>query len=386
MTVEETTDTWLSRKLAAEGRTADCRFPDCTAEPERPRPGKTGPPPAFCADHNNAADRQRAYRIEKAEAKRRTEQQEAEAAEQDTDTPREPLVRVMARRAREQAVLAELLPRTLAALTAIQDGERAAADADAVADHIAQVERAADERVRDADAARSLADSQAATARTGLQWALLCLTAGLADRDAAYAEAATALREAADADARATADRAALDELEGRHQELTGEHQALTGRHERLTGEHQALGERHRELTERTGRLEGELAVLKPQLEQLAAENTGLQESLRQAVGELATAHARAREFATRADDLTALVDARDEQIAAERKAHREELAATTAEAARTLADSTTREGDLRQQLGTERAEREAERREHQRVLAELRTQIQEQQDRPATP
>ncbi|WP_149563202.1 erythromycin esterase family protein [Streptomyces cacaoi] len=90
---------------------------------------------------------------------------------------------------------------------------RLAEAADAVADYIGAVEQAAADRVREAEQAR----------------------------DAALAEAATALREAADADTRATTARDELDKLATQHQELRDRHEELRGSHARLTEEYERL-------------------------------------------------------------------------------------------------------------------------------------------------
>ncbi len=371
MTVGQSLDPWLSRKLAALGGVGDCRFPGCTAERERPRPGKPGPAPKFCPEHNNAADRQRAYRAEQAEKRRR----EAEAAEQHaTAAQAAPLTTLLERRAREESVLAELLPRTLASLQAIEEGRQAAADTDAVAAHIAQVQREADERVAAADAARAAAEREIAAARTAMQWALLAATAALADRDSAYAEAAAALREAADADARAAADRAALEDLQARHGELRdvyrqekGAREQLDAEHQQLTEQHRVLQERHGELTERAGRLDGELAASQRQLERMTERHTRLQGEWRTATGDLATA----RETITRLDAQVAGLTAQTEALTGRNTELENALRTAVSDlaAARTRVEQLgtqatdlagqvrTREG----QLSTEQAERRAE-------------------------
>ncbi|PCG81162.1 hypothetical protein CIB93_36885, partial [Streptomyces sp. WZ.A104] len=162
-------DPWLERKFAGHaGATADCRYPDCTEARERPAPGRPGPPPEFCPTHNNKRDKQYAYRQEKKAEAEAAARRAAEEAGESAPAP-DPLPVVLARRAREQSVLAELLPRVAAALETVLAGEQAAADTDAVAAHLAAVDHAAAVRVEEAAAARRAAEQTAAAAHAAAE-------------------------------------------------------------------------------------------------------------------------------------------------------------------------------------------------------------------------
>lgn len=326
-TRDSSTDGWLDRKFEDGRAAADCRYPECTDEPEPRRPGKSGPPSKFCARHNNKRDRQFTAR---AEEKAERDRAAASEAGEEKAAVREPLPQILDRRAHHLAVLAELGPRLVTAAQTIVDAQQTILDTEAVTDHITEIQQQAETAVRTADTNRAAAERAAHTARTGLQFALLAAVAAVAERDAATKEAATALGEAAEADTQARAASRALDELAAQHQELRGRHQELIGAHEQmdtqhqeLTGQHRALQETCSELSGRAGRLDGELSALRPQLDSLTARAQSLEEQLRTATGE---------------------------------------LAATTARA----------EG-LQEQLRTAQAERTWEREEHQRALAEMR-------------
>ncbi|MFF1715745.1 hypothetical protein [Streptomyces sp. NPDC058268] len=329
---------WLDRKFEDGRLGVDCRYPECTDEPEPRRPGKSGPPSKFCVRHNNKRDRQFTARAEE-----KAERDRAAADEADEETPvREPLPQILHRRAHHLAVLAELGPRLVTAAQTIVDAQQTILDTEAVADHIAEIQQQAETAVRTTDTARAAAERATHAARTGLQFALLAAVGAVAERDAATKEAATALGEAAEADTRARAAGRALDELAAQHQELRGHHQELTGAHEQLdtqhqelTAQHRALQETYSELSGRAGRLEGELSALRPRLESLTARNESLEEQLRTGAGELATASARA-------------------------------------------------EG-LQEQLGAAQAERTREREEHQRALDEVRERQREETGRLRT-
>ncbi|MEU7162039.1 hypothetical protein AB0A98_37345 [Streptomyces chrestomyceticus] len=330
---------WLEGEFDEVVPTQDCEYEDevldCTEPREARWPGRPGPPPKFCPRHNNPADRQR------------RQQQEAAAAGQQAPEPEpDPLKRILARRDRERAVLADLLPQVLTALTAQADGQRAAADTDAVAAHLNDVQQAADRRVRNAEDARTAAEQEVGRARTAADQATEAAATARAEQHAAQQEAATALREAATADAAATSARTALDQLTAEHQtlreqhhQLIAAHQSLTGRHEELTTEHTALRKQHTTVTGRAARLEGELTVLRPRLDELAAERRRLDEQLRTVSGELAAARARAEEGAHRLTDLTTQLEQERDKATARATHQRtveelsEQLAAARSEA-----------------------------------------------------
>ncbi|MFE3608243.1 hypothetical protein [Streptomyces goshikiensis] len=287
---------WLARKFAGHaGVAADCRYPGCREARETPAPGRPGPPPEFCPAHNNRRDKQVAYRQEK-KAEDAAARRAAEAAGTPSPATPEPLPVVLARRAREQSVLAELLPRVAHALTAVLAGEQAAADADAVAAHLAAAEQAATVRVEEADTARAAADRAAATAHTAAAEAVQ-------ERDAALREAAAALREAAEADQQAAAAGTA----------------------------HAALNQRHADLTERAGRLDGELTALRPRLETQTGRITALE-------GDLLTTTTAFGAVRERAEGLQRQLDALDRDQKTERARHARELAELRAGHERALA------------------------------------------------
>ncbi|MER6913978.1 hypothetical protein ABT354_20085 [Streptomyces sp. NPDC000594] len=330
-------DTWTERKYrqAGYGVADDCLFEGCTKERELPRQGKPGRPSAFCPAHNNPADKQRAYR---ARDKRKAEA-EARAAQDSAAAERDPLPELLTRRTRETGVLTALLPRLLAAVDTITAAQEAAADTDTVDAHLAAVETAAAERVRDAAAERDHALLAADTARRTAEASDRAAIESEAERQAATREAATALKEAAAADTAACAARTALDQLAAQHQALLGRHQELIGAHDQLTDRHQALEtahtsltERHTVLVDRAGRLEGELNALRPQYAALTERHAELEKELRTADGKLAAATARAQELAGQAEQQTARADRLDRQLTEVRAAHDEQIARQRAE------------------------------------------------------
>ncbi|MCX5278104.1 hypothetical protein [Streptomyces virginiae] len=378
-----TGDPWLERKFADHaGAAADCRYPDCTEEREGRRPGKTGPPPEFCPNHNNKRDKQYAYRQEQKAKAEAAARHAAEEGGESAPTP-DPLPVVLARRAREQSVLAEMLPRVAIALETILAGEQAAADTDAVAAHIAAVDHAAAVQVEEADTARAAAEQTAATAHTAAEASARAAAEADEERDAALREAATALREAADADQQAGAATEALRQLtkdhlalRGEHQDLQGEHRHLTERHAERVEAHASLNRQHAELTERAGRLDGELAALRPQLEKQTKRITALEDELRTTNDILGGVRERAGGLQTALEELH-----RTRQADAAR--HTEELAGARTErddAAGKLATATTdlgvareRAEGLQRQLNDLDRDRNAERARHTQALAELR-------------
>ncbi|MGA5819833.1 hypothetical protein ACPC54_18475 [Kitasatospora sp. NPDC094028] len=314
-------DTWLSSRLAAVGIGANCEYPECT-NPRTPRKdGQTGPQSKYCPGHNNERDRQFARRHQKKLEREQLAREQQAAAE----PARDPLPQVLARRERDRELVGVLGPRLLEALQAISDGEQAAADTDAVQQHIEGVEQAASDRIQAAQLAaekRVRAVEQAALEQvTTAQAAMVAAQTKSAqdeqtaadaveERDAALLEASTALREAAAADAQATIDRTALDLLTGQHQELRNQHQALAGRHEQLAETHRGLADQHRELgtahaklTAAAGRAQGELEVLRPQVSDLQQKVAALEEQLRRAGVDLATVQA---EKASQAEQFAA--------------------------------------------------------------------------------
>ncbi|MFI2790596.1 hypothetical protein [Kitasatospora sp. NPDC018614] len=302
------TDEWLARKLIEAGfGGADCDFPDCTnARAPRP-PGKSGTPTKFCVQHNNPRDRQRAYR------KRKDLEKERAAAPESV-----PVQQAVARGAREEQVLASLLPRVLTALEAVHQGQQGGADTAAVAAHIEQVTRDAAEKVRQAEQRREEAVDDAEAARAEASRSEQAAEHARTERQAALLEAACALGEAAAADRRATADRAALDKLSEAHRELRDTHQQLSGahdllktRHEELEQAHTALTGEHRQLLAAHGRLEGEAETQRHRLKELSGQHTRLEETQRRTAADLAAAQSENTGLAARLDEL---------------QAHREEL------------------------------------------------------------
>ncbi|MEU1824211.1 hypothetical protein ABZ502_17510 [Streptomyces abikoensis] len=296
-------DGWLDRKMEAGGGNADCRFPDCTDERERPRPGKPGPTSAFCIRHNNDRDKQRAYRAEK-----KARESAAELAA--VPSPREPLPRILDRRARELDVFTALAPRLLAAAETIVNAQQAAVDTEAVAEHIAAVQEQADARVREADTARTTAEQNAEEARQRAGIAEEKARAAEEDRQTAYKEAATSQGEAAEAHARATADRTALHSLTEKHNELARTHRELIGRHDELAGQHRQLGEKHKglikehtKLAARAGQLEGELKAVNRQLSDLQQQHRDLDKEFATTTGNLAAATARTKDLQQQLDN-----------------------------------------------------------------------------------
>ncbi|MFD8316165.1 coiled-coil domain-containing protein [Kitasatospora purpeofusca] len=314
-------DTWLSSRLAAAGIGANCEYPECT-NPRTPRKdGQTGPQSKYCPAHNNEKDRQFARRYyQKLERQQQAREQQAAL-----EPPRDPLPQLLARRERDRELVGALGPRLLEALQTINEGEQAAADTDAVQQHIEGVERAASDRIQAAqlaaekhvEAVEKAALEQVTTARAATVAAQAksvqdeqAAADAAEERDAALLEAATAQREAAAADAQAKVDRAALDLLTGQHQELRDQHQALTGRHELLAETHEGLANEYRELatahaelTAAAGRAEGELEVLRPRVSELQQKVAALEAQLSKASADLATVQA---EKASQAEQFAA--------------------------------------------------------------------------------
>ncbi|MFF5020236.1 hypothetical protein [Streptomyces sp. NPDC001165] len=339
------TDEWLARKLMEAGYGGpDCDYPDCTAA-RAPRPeGKPGPPPKFCVQHNNNRDRQIAYRARKALEKERA------AAPAPV-----PVQQAVAQGAREQQVLATLLPRVLTALEAVHQGQQTGADTAAVAAHIEQVTSDAGEKVRQAAQRREEAVQDAHAARAEAARSEQAAEQARVEQQAALLEAACALGEAAQADQRATADRAALDELSATHRrlrdahhELTGAHNQLTERHEELERAHAELTGKHRELLAVHGRLQGEKEAQDARLEELTGAKARLEEEQRCTSAELAAAQSENTGLSARLDELQAHreeLKAENGRLAIrleeERERHRREMAALQAQldAARAAAE-----------------------------------------------
>ncbi|MER6684595.1 hypothetical protein [Streptomyces olivaceoviridis] len=331
------TDDWLAKKLMQAGFGGpDCDFPNCTAA-RAPRPeGKPGPPPKFCVQHNNPRDRQIAYRARKA-----LERERAAAPEP------APVQQAVAKGAREQQVLADLLPRVLTALEAVHQGQQAGADTAAVAAHIEQVTNDAGERVRQAEQHREEAVRDAHAAREEAARSEQAAEQARVERQAAVLEAACALGEAAAADQRAAAGRAALDELSethrrlrDAHQELTGAHLQLADRHSELERAHAELTGEHRELLVAHGQLKGEKEAQDARLQELTGAKARLEEEQRRTAADLAAAQSENTGLTARLDEL---------------QAHREELRADN--------------GRLAVRL-------EEERERHRREMAALRAQL----------
>ncbi|MGW0844219.1 hypothetical protein ACWD26_29590 [Streptomyces sp. NPDC002787] len=341
-------DEWLARKLLEAGYGGpDCDYPECT-NARAPRPeGKPGPPPKFCVQHNNKRDRQVAYRARKA-----LEQERAAAPEP------VPVEQAVARGAREEQVLASLLPRVLSALEAVHQGQQAGADNAAVAAHIAEVQKAADERVRQAEERREEAVQDAGKAREEAARSKQAAAEARAEQQAAQMEAATALREAADADGRATAAGAALDALSDTHRQLRDTHHELSGKHEELSGRYQGLEQTHAALTSehgtlRTehGRLQGEAEALHARVEELSEEKARIEESQRRTAADLARVQtentglaARLGDLETHRAELKETIGRLNERLDEERDRHRREMAALRAQldAARSAAEPAT--------------------------------------------
>ncbi|MFC9816486.1 hypothetical protein ACFVJM_31000 [Streptomyces virginiae] len=338
-------DPWMARKMMEAGfGGADCDFPDCT-NGRAPRPkGKPGPPPKFCVQHNNPRDRQLAYRARKALEKERA------AAPEPV-----PVQQAVAQGAREQQVLTTLLPRVLTALEAVHQGQQAGADTAAVAAHIAEVNSAADERVRQAEEQREEAARDAGQAREEAARSKQAAADAHAEQQAAQMEAATALREAAAADARATAAGVALDTLSDTHRQLRDSHHELIGKHEELSKRHQelertlaALASEHGTLRTEHGRLQGEAQTLHVRVKELSGEKARIEESQRSTAADLARAQSENTGLAARLDELEAhreelreTIGRQNTRLDDERAQHRDGLAALRAqlEAARAKAE-----------------------------------------------
>ncbi|MER7688646.1 hypothetical protein [Streptomyces sp. NPDC097610] len=346
-------DEWLAKKLLQAGFGGpDCDFPDCT-NGRAPRPeGKPGPPPKFCVQHNNKRDRQTAYRARKA-----LERERAAAPEP------VPVQQAVAQGAREQQVLATLLPRVLTALESVHQGQQAGADTAAVAAHIADVNTAADERVRQAEERREEAVRDAGQVREEAARSEETAAQARAEQQAALMEAATALREAADADARATADRAALDELSETHRQLSDAHHELTGANQQLQaryGEQETtlnrLTSEHNQLTAAHGRLQGEKEAQNVRLKELTGDKARLEDEQRRTAADLAASQSENTGLAARRDELQAhreeLKTANGRltvQLEGEREQHRREMAALRAQldAARAAAEPASAASDV---------------------------------------
>ncbi|QKZ20339.1 hypothetical protein [Streptomyces chartreusis] len=329
-------DKWLANKLLQAGFGGpDCDFPECTAA-RAPRPkGKPGPPPKFCVQHNNRRDRQIAYR-----AQERLKKEQGAAPEP------VPVEKAVARGAREEQVLASLLPRVLTALEAVHQGQQAGADTAAVAAHIEQVTSDAGEQVRQAEERREEAVQDAEQARGEASRSEEAADHARTERQAALLEGACALREAAAADQRAAADRAALDELSESHRRLRDDHHELTGAHHQLTvrnGEleqsHTTLTGEHGRLLAAHGRLQGEAEAQRSRLEELSSQHTRLAETQRRTAAALAAAQSENTGLAARLDE----VQSHREEVTAEngrltgmleeeRERHRQEVAALRAQ------------------------------------------------------
>ncbi|WP_073227320.1 hypothetical protein [Streptomyces sp. NBRC 110465] len=378
-------DPWLERKFAGHaGAAADCRYPDCIEARETPAPGRPGPPPEFCPTHNNKRDKQYAYRQEKKAEAEAAARRAAEEAGESAPAP-DPLPVVLARRAREQSVLAELLPRVAAALETVLAGEQAAADTDAVAAHLAAVDHAAAVRVEEAASARAAAEQTAAAAHAAAEASARAAAEADQERAAAVREAATALREAAEADQRAGAATEALRQLtddhlalRGTHQDLQGEHRRLAERHTELVEAHTSLNRQHVELTKHAGRLDGELAALRPRLEEQAGRITALEDELRTTNDALGGARERAGGLQTALDELQrarqADADRHTEELDGVR-AERDEAAGKLATATTNLGVARERAEGLQRQLDVLGRDRKAEQARHTQELAELRAE-----------
>ncbi|WP_031102488.1 hypothetical protein [Streptomyces sp. NRRL S-146] len=378
-------DPWLERKFAGPaGAAADCRYPDCTEARETPAKGRPGPPPEFCATHNTKRDKQYAYRQEKKAEAEAAARRAAEEAGESVPAP-DPLPTVLARRAREQTVLAELLPRVAVALDTILASEQAAADTEAVAAHIAAVDQAATVRVEEAETARVAAAKAAATAQGAAEASARTAAEAVAERDAAAREASTALREAAEADQRANAADEALRQLADdhltlrtAHQELMGEHQRLTERHTELGAAHSALNQRHTELTEQAGRLEGELTALRPRLAEQARHIAALEGELRATHADLAAARERADGLQGKFDELRQAREADEARHTGELtgiRAERDEVVDKLGTLTTDLGVARERASGLQRQLDDLDRDRNAERARHTQALAELRAE-----------
>ena len=310
---------WAAAKYRQVGIGVECRYPECHDDPEPRTPGKSGPAPTLCTKHNNPTDRQFANRAEKrAEAEVR-ERAEREAAA----PPREPLPLVIARRDHQSALFTEAAARAEAAAREIREHTAALLDADRVAEHVLQVEDDAARRITAAEEAREqariraeAAGRSAADATVLARWMAVAALASAADRDAAYAEAATALREAAEADRRETAERTGRrhdaeqhavaqellradhrGELERLREDHRGELDQAAERYAVLDSAHTTLTERHTALTGEHGRLQGELDTLRPALQTATALVEQQQRELRQQAEELGSSAARTVEL-----------------------------------------------------------------------------------------
>ncbi|MFF4188493.1 hypothetical protein ACFYZ9_35370 [Streptomyces sp. NPDC001691] len=327
-------DEWLAKKLIAAGFGGkDCDFPDCTNARAPRTAGKSGSPTKFCVQHNNPRDRQIAYRAR--------QKLEKERAARPAPVPVQTAV---ARAAREEQVLASLLPRVLSALETVQQGQKAGADTAAVAAHIADVTTAAEEQVREAEQAREAAAEQAERSEETAKQAR-------AEEAAALLEAACALGEAGAADARAAEALAAHAALDSEHQalrtahgELETSHRQLTEQHETLTGEHAELTAEHANLVGVHGRLQGEVESLRARVAEQGEALEQLQKRHEENLAALATAQtentgltSRMRELSTHRDELDARNTALTGQLEQVHADYRRELAALRRELAAAL-------------------------------------------------
>ncbi|WP_328973894.1 hypothetical protein [Streptomyces sp. NBC_00239] len=311
------------------------RLPGLHQRPRAAHKGQAGPPPKFCVQHNNPRDRQLAYRARKALEKERA------AAPEPV-----PVQQAVAQGAREQQVLTTLLPRVLTALEAVHQGQQAGADTAAVAAHIAEVNSAADERVRQAEEQREEAARDAGQAREEAARSEQAAADAHAEQQAAQMEAATALREAADADARATAAGVALDALSDTHRQLRDAHHELSGKHEELSKRHQelertlaALASEHGTLRTEHGRLQGEAQALHVRVKELSGEKARIEESQRSTAADLARVQsentglaARLGELGTHREELRETIGRLNSRLDEDRVRHRREMAALRAQ------------------------------------------------------
>ncbi|WP_030761722.1 hypothetical protein [Streptomyces griseus] len=333
--------------------------------------------------HNNARDKQYVYRLRKERQREVATGAHGPGERAGVEAVSGPLSPVLARREREQEVLAELLPEVAAALDGVLEAQRAIADTGAVAAHLTAVDRAATVRVEQADAARAAAEQTAAAAGALAERAARDAAGAVADQDAAYLEAAAALREAAQAAAQVRLAQEELRLLAGEHRAEQAAHQSLAQAHRRLAGDlaaqqaaHEALEQRHTALVERTGRLGGELAVLRPRLAEQTGRAVSLEAELRAAGAELAVARERAAGLEVLLGELAAARagdEARHTAELAVLRGERDSAVAGLQETGHELARARDTAEVLSGQLATCVAAREADRDRHDEELAALR-------------
>ncbi|MFE9252889.1 hypothetical protein [Streptomyces sp. NPDC007088] len=288
------TDERLARKLIEAGfGGADCDFPDCTDAWAPRTEGKSGTPTKYCVQHNNPRDRQIAYRA-------RLKLEEEQAAR---PAP-VPVQTAVARAAREEQVLASLLPRVLTALETVQQGQQAGADTTAVAAHIQDVTTTAEKQVQEAEQARAEAIEQAEQSAATAEQART-------EQAAAVLEAACALGEAGAADARASEAVAARAALDAEHKALRAAHEEektfrrlLTEQHETLTGAHAELTTAHEDLVGAHGRLQGETDSLRGRVSEQSETLTQLQQRHEENLSALAAAQTENTGLTSRMQEL----------------------------------------------------------------------------------